>query len=65
MQNHECDLEKLDEKRAEQWLKLYKKVMDARDEGDEKALVKAREAIRQYEEKDAIFKEKLRRNGFY
>ena len=36
-------VEKLNERRSMQWLKLYGKMMDSRDKGDEKALEKARE----------------------
>ncbi len=58
-------VEKLQEKRSFQWLKLYKKLMDAKKKGDEKALDKAKEAIRQHETQDQFIKEKARATGFY
>lgn len=58
-------LEKLQDKRSMQWLKLYKKMMDARKKGDEKSLSKAREALMKHEEKDEIIKEKANNTGFF
>lgn len=58
-------LEKLQEKRSLQWIKLYKKMMDAREKGDEKALVKAKEDMRKHEAQNKIIKAKARATGFY
>ena len=57
--------EKIQEKRSYTWLKLYKKIMDAREKGDEKALAKAKEDMRNHEEQDQIIEAKARANGFY
>jgi hypothetical protein len=57
-------LEKLNEARSKQWIRIYKRMITARGKGDEKALAKAREAMRKHEEKDAILKEKARQTGY-
>lgn len=56
--------EKMNEKRSKQWIKLYQKMMIARDKGDEQALRKAREAMIKHEQKDRIFKSKAKDAGF-
>lgn len=56
----EEEVEKFNEKRALQWLKLYKKIMDARDQGDETAIAKAITAIRKHEAQDEVYRQKSR-----
>ena len=58
-------VEKLHEKRSYQWIKLYKKVSDAQEKGDEKALAKAIEAMRKHEEQDRIIKAKANQAGYF
>ncbi|MCE5318404.1 MAG: hypothetical protein LLG04_13725 [Parachlamydia sp.] len=63
---HDHDaLEKLNEQHSRKWLKIYKKMMDARDKGDEKALAKAREEMQKHEEKGRKYQKKANATGFY
>lgn len=68
MDLNDCDddkiWEELNNRCSKQWLRLYKKMMDARDKGDAPALEKAKEAMRKHEEKEMILKEKARRADF-
>jgi hypothetical protein len=59
------ELEKLQEKRARQWLRLYKKMLDARSAGNTKALEKAVEALQKHEAQDRILKGKSQQCGYY
>lgn len=63
--NDHNKLEKLQEKRSFQWIKLYKKIRDAKEKGDEKALAKAKEAMRKHEAQDQIIKAKANETGYY
>lgn len=51
------EVEKFNEKRSKQWFRLYKKMMDARNNDDEIALSKAREAMQKHEKQDAIYRD--------
>ena len=58
-------VEKLQEKRARQWLKIYGKIMDAKKNGDNDALTKAQEALRAHNQQDSILKRKASVAGYY
>ena len=58
-------VEKLQEKRSRKLMRIYKKILDAREKGDTKAIEKAREALMKHEEQDQIFKEKSQQSGYY
>lgn len=58
-------VEKLQEKRARQWLKIYGKIMDTEEKGDSIALAKAQEALRVHEQQDSILKKKAAAAGYY
>lgn len=59
------ELEKLNEKRSKQWIKLYKDIIDARKKGNEKGLIKAKEAMRKHDDQDRFIKAKAEEAGFY
>lgn len=58
-------VEKLNESRSKQWLKLYVKLKKAKESGDESALAKAREAMRKHEADTQICKRKAEEAGHY
>lgn len=58
-------VEKLHERRSYQWIKLYKKIMDANEAGDQKALDKAKEAMRKHEELNHFIKTKATQAGYF
>ena len=62
---YNCDeLKTLNEKHSKQCIQLYKKMKDARDKGDEKALSKARESMRKHQAKGQEFKQKSEDAGY-
>jgi hypothetical protein len=58
-------VKELNDKHSKQWIQLYKKVRDAKEKGDEKALDKARQAFRKHEEKGRKYKEKAKETYYY
>lgn len=58
-------VEKFHEKQSLKWIKIYKKMMDAHDKGDEKALDKAKEDMRRHEAKTHTYKQKAQAAGYY
>jgi urate oxidase len=60
-----AELEKLNEKRSKQWIRLYKKIKGAKEKGDEKAFTKAKEAMKKHEDEDSFIKAKAEETGFY
>ena len=58
-------VEKLNQSRSKQWLKIYKKIMDAREKDDKSALTKAYEELSKHEKQDSILKKKAEDAGFY
>lgn len=59
------ELDKLQDKRSYQWLKLFKKIHDAREKGDEKAEEKAIAAMRKHEAIDQLLKAKANETGYF
>lgn len=58
-------VEKFNEKRSKQWIRLFQMRRDALEKGDEKALEKGRETIRKHEKQDKIYKEKAKESGYW
>jgi hypothetical protein len=58
-------VEKLNQSRAKQWIKLYAKLKEAKKNGEEKALIKAREAFRKHEAETRDLKAKATEAGTY
>ncbi len=56
-------VEELNQKRSLQWLKLYKKMKDAKEIGDEAAFSMAKEAFRKHEATDQKLKRKAEQSG--
>jgi hypothetical protein len=51
-------VEKFNEKYSLKWLRLYKKMMEARDKKDQNALNKARDAWMKHSKKDDTYRKK-------
>lgn len=58
-------VEKLHEQRSYQWLKIQKRIMDAKEAGDEKALNKALEALRKHHALEQFIKAKAAQAGYF
>ncbi len=58
-------VEKLNQNRSKQLLKLLVKLKNANKKNDVKAIAKAREALKRHEEQDEVFKENARKCGYY
>ena len=58
-------VEKLNQKRSKQWLKLFVKLKGAKEKNDPKAMAKAREALKKHETLDKFLKQKASISGYY
>lgn len=58
-------VEKLNQMRSKQWLKLYAKLRKAEKEGDTKAFTKIRESLRNHETENEILKRRAESAGYY
>jgi predicted transcriptional regulator len=58
-------VEKLNQSRANQWLKIYKKLRDTQEKGDQDATVKARTDLRKLDDENKILKKKAEEAGYY
>lgn len=58
-------IEKLNERRSKQLLKLLVKFKNANKKKDVKAIAKAQEALKRHEKQDEVFKENARKCGYY
>lgn len=59
------EVEKLHEKCALQFLKLMKKLYEAKEKGDENAISKAYLALKKHNEKEKVYKRKAKEVNYY
>ncbi|MEI8366660.1 MAG: hypothetical protein WCF65_09625 [Parachlamydiaceae bacterium] len=58
-------VEKLNQKRSKEWIKLYSKLREAKKNGDEKTFTKMRESLKKHETESKILKKKTEEAGHY
>ena len=58
-------IEKLNEKRNKQKFKIHKKIISAKEKGNQKALEEALDEFRKHCEVDDVLKSKARRAGYF